>query len=90
MEPQAEPEATSTGAHETAEPASGVVDPLKWWGSLTQQFQQIAASALQDAAHLKMPAAAEKTAPAARKRATAKKASAKPSTAARKRPASKR
>ena len=32
-----------------AEPA-GVVDPLQWWGSLTQQFQQIAASAMKDAA----------------------------------------
>ena len=30
--------------------ASGVVDPLQWWGALTQQFQQIAASAMKDAA----------------------------------------
>jgi hypothetical protein len=30
--------------------ATGVVDPLQWWGSLTQQFQQIAASAMKDAA----------------------------------------
>ena len=28
----------------------GLVDPLQWWGSLTQQFQQIAANALTDAA----------------------------------------
>jgi len=28
----------------------GVVDPLQWWGSLTQQFQQIAADAMKDAA----------------------------------------
>lgn len=34
-----------------AAPAAGpVVDPMQWWGSLTQQFQHIAASALQDAA----------------------------------------
>jgi hypothetical protein len=33
-----------------AGPAVGVVDPLQWWGALTQQFQQIAASALKDAA----------------------------------------
>src|SRR4051812_4780450 len=26
-----------------------VVDPLQWWGSLTQQFQQIAADAMKDA-----------------------------------------
>jgi hypothetical protein len=31
-------------------PAVGVVDPLQWWGALTQQFQQIAATALKDAA----------------------------------------
>lgn len=30
--------------------AGGVVDPLQWWGSLTQQFQQIAANAMKDAA----------------------------------------
>jgi hypothetical protein len=30
--------------------AAGVVDPLQWWGSLTQQFQQIAANAVKDAA----------------------------------------
>ncbi|MEP6790153.1 MAG: PhaM family polyhydroxyalkanoate granule multifunctional regulatory protein [Ramlibacter sp.] len=29
---------------------AGVVDPMQWWGSLTQQFQQIAASAMKDAA----------------------------------------
>lgn len=27
-----------------------VVDPLQWWGALTQQFQQIAATAMQDVA----------------------------------------
>ena len=30
--------------------SAGVVDPVQWWGSLTQQFQQIAASAMKDAA----------------------------------------
>jgi hypothetical protein len=30
--------------------AAGVVDPLQWWGALTQQFQQIAAAAMKDAA----------------------------------------
>ncbi len=34
---------------------AGVVDPLKWWGSLTQQFQHIAESAMKDAAQLQMP-----------------------------------
>ncbi len=31
-------------------PSSGVVDPLQWWGALTQQFQGIAASAMKDVA----------------------------------------
>ncbi|MFC5522057.1 PhaM family polyhydroxyalkanoate granule multifunctional regulatory protein [Polaromonas jejuensis] len=32
-------------------PASaGVVDPMQWWGALTQQFQTIAADAMKDAA----------------------------------------
>ena len=30
--------------------AAGVVDPLQWWGALTQQFQQIASNAMKDAA----------------------------------------
>ncbi|MDB5890288.1 MAG: hypothetical protein JWP47_1119 [Polaromonas sp.] len=30
--------------------AGGVVDPLQWWGALTQQFQAIAADAMKDAA----------------------------------------
>ena len=34
---------------------AGVVDPLQWWGALTQQFEQIAGTAMRDAAHLKVP-----------------------------------
>lgn len=34
----------------TAVPAAGVVDPMQWWGALTQQFQTIAADAMKDAA----------------------------------------
>ena len=40
--PEAEPE--------TETPAAGVVDPMQWWGALTQQFQTIAADAMKDAA----------------------------------------
>lgn len=29
--------------------AAAAVDPLQWWGALTQQFQQIAANAMKDA-----------------------------------------
>ena len=30
-------------------PSAAPVDPLQWWGALTQQFQQIAAGAMKDA-----------------------------------------
>jgi hypothetical protein len=36
-----------TGA--TAKPSSGLIDPMQWWGSLTQQFGQIASDAMKDA-----------------------------------------
>ncbi|HXE23166.1 MAG TPA: PhaM family polyhydroxyalkanoate granule multifunctional regulatory protein [Rhodoferax sp.] len=39
---------TTGGANAKAAP--GVVDPLQWWGALTQQFQQIAAGAMKEAA----------------------------------------
>ncbi|QRF58524.1 PhaM family polyhydroxyalkanoate granule multifunctional regulatory protein [Variovorax paradoxus] len=74
--------------------AGGAVDPLKWWGSLTEQFQQIASTALQDAAQLKMPAVTQPLAdavdkamgtPSASRKSTPRKAS----TAA-KRPAAKK
>jgi hypothetical protein len=32
------------------EMAAGMVDPMQWWGALTQQFGQIAAGAMKDAA----------------------------------------
>lgn len=31
-------------------PAGGVVDPVQWWGALSQQFQQIASNAMKDVA----------------------------------------
>jgi hypothetical protein len=53
-EPEAEPAPelapAKKAARKAAAPAGGVVDPMQWWGSLTQQFQNIAASALKDAA----------------------------------------
>ncbi|MDM0008860.1 hypothetical protein QTI51_28770 [Variovorax sp. J22G73] len=62
--------------------AAGVVDPMQWWGALTEQFQQIASTALQDAAQLKVPAMAQPLADAVGKvmgkPAAAKKAAAKP------------
>ncbi|MGJ7558552.1 PhaM family polyhydroxyalkanoate granule multifunctional regulatory protein [Variovorax sp. RB3P1] len=76
---------------------AGVVDPMQWWGALTEQFQQIASTALQDAAQLKVPAMAQPLADAvkamgtpaaaARKPAAAKKAAASKAPAAKKKPA---
>ncbi|CAN7204116.1 hypothetical protein LJR099_000648 [Variovorax paradoxus] len=104
-EPEAEPEEeeapapakkarskpASAAAASGGNGAAGVIDPMQWWGSLTEQFQQIASSALQDAAQLKVPAMAEPAAaapaaskPAARK-AAAPAAAKKASAAARKR-----
>ncbi|WP_027730488.1 PhaM family polyhydroxyalkanoate granule multifunctional regulatory protein [Variovorax paradoxus] len=105
-EPEAEPEeeeAPAPAKKARSKPASaaaasggngsgaGVIDPMQWWGSLTEQFQQIASSALQDAAQLKVPAMAQPAAnapaaskPAARK-AAAPAAAKKASAAARKR-----
>lgn len=45
--PEAEPPAA---AQPEAAPAAGVVDPMQWWGALTQQFQTIAADAMKEAA----------------------------------------
>ncbi|MCB5224957.1 MAG: hypothetical protein LHW50_07415 [Candidatus Cloacimonetes bacterium] len=49
-------------------PAATMADPLQWWGALSQQFQQIAADALQEAAQrTTSPAAGTDKAPAAKK-----------------------
>lgn len=43
--------APASKAKAPAAPApGGVVDPMQWWGALTQQFQTIAADAMKDAA----------------------------------------
>jgi ribosomal protein L12E/L44/L45/RPP1/RPP2 len=102
--PSRKPAASKAKA--AAADGAGVVDPMQWWGSLTEQFQQIASTALQDAAQLKVPAMAQPLAdavgsvigkPAASRKtaATAKKTTApaakkKTSTAARKRTSGRR
>ena len=99
--PKAQASAKTTKAAKTmrnsqakADAASGpaAVDPMQWWGSLTQQFQNIASSAMQDVAAqaMKAPNASAKAeaapkqakaAPrAAAKKATPKKAAPKPRT----------
>lgn len=49
-ETTAKAKTTKPKAEKAAEPAPGVVDPMQWWGALTQQFQNIATTAMQDAA----------------------------------------
>ena len=53
---EAEPSAEKVRPASAAKPATptdaapGVVDPMQWWGALTQQFQTIAADAMKDVA----------------------------------------
>ena len=75
-------ESPKTSPKEEPRPAAGVVDPMQWWGSLTQQFQQIAATAMQDAARqavdsTRQVAAAAKKATGTSAKAAAKKAPAR-------------
>jgi hypothetical protein len=44
------PSASKAGDGETAAPATGLADPMQWWGALTQQFQTIAAEAMKEVA----------------------------------------
>ena len=46
--PAARPKADAAEA--PAVGASGVVDPMQWWGALTKQFTQLAATAMKDSA----------------------------------------
>ena len=95
--PAPAPSAEAPAGEEADAPAAaapGVIDPLQWWGSLTQQFQQIASQALKDASAMQMPMAAagampEPPAAAAKpagRKAPARKAASR-KTAARKKPA---
>jgi len=43
--------AAQAGTADAQAAPHGLVDPLQWWGALTQQFQEIAGNALKDATH---------------------------------------
>ena len=47
--PAAAPEASADSAPASAE-AKPAIDPMQWWGALTQQFSELAATALKDGA----------------------------------------
>ena len=82
--PEPKPEPTAAGRARKATKASpsapsGMVDPLQLWGALTQQFQQIAASAVKEvAAKAGMPGAATKPSAAGARSAKAQPAPKKP------------
>jgi hypothetical protein len=83
--PAPEPEVAAEEAPAAKSSAKPAVDPMQWWGALTQQFQDIAAAAVKDVAAEAMkagmnakaaggkPAASKKAAPA--KKSAAKTAS---------------
>jgi len=97
-EPEPEPPAraaaparkTKTKAAAAAAPVTGapaLADPMQWWGALTQQFQQIAANAVREAARAAPDLPKADTAPPAA--AGSAKAAARKSTSAKKAPARK-
>lgn len=78
--PQAQAAASPAEATADAAPAKPAVDPMQWWGALTQQFTEIATKAMKDggaiAARNLAARAAAAAAPAAK--APAAKKTAKP------------
>jgi hypothetical protein len=70
--PSPSPKAAPAASAESAAAKPGVVDPMQWWGALTQQFQSIAQAAIKDASALKPTAASPRT---GKKSATLKSAS---------------
>jgi hypothetical protein len=80
----AAPPAAAAGAP-AGQGGAGLVDPMQWWGALTQQFSEIASRAMKDsgddAARRPEPAAAASSRAGA-KRAPAKKAAARKRAAA--------
>ena len=82
-DPQPDPQPDLQPKSKAAEPqqdaAKGpAVDPMQWWGSLTQQFQNIAAAAVKDVAAKAMKEGAKpgKTTAKTKSKTTAKKAAA--------------
>jgi len=66
--------APDKGGKGNVQGTAGIVDPLQWWGALTQQFQQIAAGAMKDAAAQAAAGTAKSMAAAGAAQETSKKA----------------
>jgi hypothetical protein len=77
VKPQEHPKAKPTQEPKAAKPdaaAAAAVDPLQWWTALTQQFQEIAVNAIQDAAQPAAGAPAPASGSASAKKPPARKA----------------
>ena len=83
--PAPAPEASSPKAKASTPPAAAV-DPMQWWGALTQQFSDIAAKAMKEGAASAAPDTGKAASPAARM-ATAPRTPARTQAAQRKRKA---
>jgi hypothetical protein len=84
---EAAPEKSASKSSEKAS-AKPAVDPMQWWGAITQQFQDIAAAAVKDVAaeamKAGMTAKGASTSAASKKSPSAKKAPAKKAASAKK------
>lgn len=86
--PSPSKKAAATPDAPQADTAPGGVDPMAWWGSLTQQFQHIANQAVQDLQR-QQPPEASASAPAQAAPATPARKAASPSASNKSRPARK-
>ena len=75
---EAEDEDEDSDEKSPAGTAQGVVDPMQWWGALTQQFQTIAADAMKDAAQVTAKTARTNKSPAIKRAKTSSKTASKP------------
>jgi hypothetical protein len=84
--PDLQPEAKATEPPQ-AETKGPAVDPMQWWGSLTQQFQNIAAAAVKDVAAKAMKEGAQPRKKTAAKKTTISGKASKPRAPRAKKPA---
>ena len=86
IKPEVQPEVKATEPQQEA--AKGpAVDPMQWWGSLTQQFQNIAAAVVKDVAAKAMKEGAQPRKKTAAKKTTTSGKASKPRAPRAKKPA---
>jgi hypothetical protein len=86
LQPDLQPEAKATEPPQ-AEAKGPAVDPMQWWGSLTQQFQNIAAAAVKDVAAKAMNEGTQPRKKTAAKKTTTSAKASKPRAPRAKKPA---